>query len=447
LGVLVWAIVYVSLERSALDVVQAEIDEVANHILVDGRLNLDGYIWTEPHHIYADTRINPHFLQVFDADERLLRKSLNIDLLGTGFYPDSVISRRSSLIIRSFRVGDRNLYSLSQPVLTTNGDTAAFVQVARFDPGIRSSMRNLAMVLVLGLVGVLGGLLWLVSALTDRVLRPLTQMTGEAERISPESMGRRINLPEHADRETTVLAATINSALEDMEHAFENMRRFTSDAAHELQTPLTVMRGEVDVALRRPRTTDEYILTLTNLRKEVEGLIRAVRSMLLLARMDQQLGKPSTAQIDFSKIVRAEAEGHAEAAEEKGLILEWDIEDSAGCCGQDELLREAVANILDNALKYTRAGAVRTRLRRQSDHVCLEVSDTGVGLAPHDIDRVTERFFRVSQTNGPAPPGSGLGLSIVRQIVEWHSGTLEVESELGHGTTVRVTLPSLCPPS
>ncbi|MDX1741883.1 MAG: histidine kinase dimerization/phospho-acceptor domain-containing protein, partial [Rhodothermales bacterium] len=296
LCVIVWVAVYVSLERSALDVVEAEIDEVASHILENGGLNLDGYIWTEPHHLFAEPRINPHFLQVFDSTGRVLRKSVNVDLLGPA-YPDSVIPSHSRLILRSFRVGGNNLYSLSQPVATATGDTIAYVQVARFDPGIRRTMRNLALVLTVGLLMVLGGLLWLVSALTDRVLRPLTQMTGEAERISPEHMGQRINLPDGADRETTVLAETINNALDELEQAFDNMRRFTSGAAHELQTPLTVMRGEVDVALRLPRSTDEYIVTLSHLRNEVDGMIRAVRGMLLLARMDQQVGRPSTAEV------------------------------------------------------------------------------------------------------------------------------------------------------
>ncbi len=444
LGIIVWVVVYVSLERSALDVVQAEIDEVASHILAGDELNLDGYIWTEPHHLFAESRINPHFLQVFDSEGRILRESVNVDLLGTDVYPDSVIPSRASLITRSFRVGSHNLYSLSQPVLTAGSDTAAYVQVARFDPGILRTMRNLATVLTIGLVAVLGGLLWLVSTLTDRVLRPLTKMTDEAERISPEHMGQRISVPERADRETTVLAQTMNTALDELEHAFENMRRFTSDAAHELQTPLTVMRGEVDVALRLPRSTDEYIVTLTHLRSEVEGLIRAVRSMLLLARIDQQLGHPSTDQVDFSTIVLGEIQAHAEAAELVGLTLDSDVEEDAICCGHGELLREVVANILDNALKYTQTGSVRILARQISRSVLLEVADTGVGIAPEDIDRVTERFFRAYQADGLSPPGCGLGLSIVRQIVEWHGGGLEIESDPGRGTTVRVTLPSSC---
>ncbi|MDX1740348.1 MAG: HAMP domain-containing sensor histidine kinase [Rhodothermales bacterium] len=444
LGVLVWVAVYVGLEQSALDVVQAEIDEVASHILEGDALNLDGYIWTEPHHLFAEPRINPHFLQVFDSDGVLLRESVNVELLGSSMYPDSVISSRSSLIIRSFRAGDHVLYSLSQPVLTAAGDTAAFVQVARFDPGLRRTMRNLATVLIIGLVSVLGGLLWLVSALTNRVLRPLTQMTGEAERISPERMGQRIELPDRADRETTVLAETINSALDELEHAFENMRRFTSDAAHELQTPLTVIRGEVDVALRLPRSTDEYIVTLAHLRSEVEGLIRAVRSMLLLARMDQQTGRPATAQIDFSRIVMAEIEAHAVSAEERGLLLTADVEEGARCCGQSELLREVVVNVLDNALKFTRVGSVHARVRQDPDCVNFEVSDSGVGIVAEDLERVTERFFRSQQVDGSFVPGSGLGLPIVHQIVEWHGGSLEIDSERGRGTTVRVKLPSAC---
>ena len=444
LGVIVWVAVYVSQERSALDIVQAEIDEVASHILEHDELNLDGYIWTEPHHLFAEPRIDPHFLQVFDSTGKVLRTSVNVELLGSAAYPDSVIPSRSRLIIRSFRVGRHNLYSLSQPVVTAEGDTAAYVQVARFDPGIRQTMRNLAAVLTVGLLAVLGGLLWLVSALTDRVLRPLTQMTGEAERISPERMGQRINLPVGADRETTVLAETINNALDELEHAFDNMRRFTSAAAHELQTPLTVMRGEVDVALRLPRSTDEYIVTLSNLRCEVDGLVRAVRSMLLLARMDQQVGRPSTAQVDFSQVVEREISAHSDAAEQTGLTLHADVEEGVTCCGHGELLREVVANILDNSLKYTQSGSIRTVVRQLAYGAMLEIADTGVGISPEDIDHVTERFFRAPQTNGLSATGSGLGLSIVRQIVEWHGGTLEIESDPGRGTTVRVTLPSSC---
>jgi signal transduction histidine kinase len=405
------------------------------------------------HHRLAAERVDPVFAQVFDRYNRPLRASANIDSL-SALYPEQLLAPRTPYdwipTLRTIEVGGRTLYYLVRP-LVHDGTTLGYIQVARGVPDYHSALTTYA----LGLGGVIvllfGGLLALVSWAAGRVLRPLRRITAFAETITSADLDDRVEVPAHADRETALLARTLNDLLDRLEDRFEALRTFTANAAHELQTPLTVLQGHVEIALRRSRSAESYEETLRLLDRRLGALVRTVRALLTLTRLDgdpAQGGREelSTEPVALDALVADEAETARPPAEEDGLGLTVETE-QVWVDGQPDLLREAVANLLDNAIKYTESGEIRLTVAADGDRALVRCRDSGVGIDEDDLPHVGRRFYRGADAGATDSGGSGLGLALVRRIAAAHDGTLRVESTPGEGSRFEIDLPATPAPS
>ena len=410
-----------------------------------GRLQPDAYHWDEPHHRFVGPHIDPFFVQVFDADQALVRQSDNIRLLDAGAYPDRVLQfeeGQSPPALHTIRVAGERLYYIARPLTRRGVDTIGFIQVARPYPNIDGLMRRAAWLILAGLalsMSIALGLVWWQSG---RVLRPLATITSATAAISPDQLHERVPVPPDGDRETTQLAHALNALLDRLEKAFEEMYRFSANAAHELQTPLTVLRGHVEVALRRPRTPEVYQETLSVLGREIDELVRTVRSLLVLARLDRNARALPAEAVDLAALVRAEMPTYGAQARDRGLGLEFLAPPSALVLGQPDLLREVIANLLENAVKYTREGSINVVILDSVRQVVLEVRDTGIGMTADEVAKSTDRFFRAAAATRLDVMGSGLGLALVSQIIRRHRGDLRIDSSPGRGTHVSITLPA-----
>ena len=455
LGLLAWGGAYVALQRGAVEALRAEADEVeADIVRSDGRLRVGGHTWSEVHHRLAAERVDPVFVQVFDRYNRVLRASANIDSL-SALYPEQLLAPTTPYdwlpTFRTIEVGGRTLYYLVRP-LVADGATVGYIQVARTVPNYRPALTTFA----LGLGGVVvllfGALLGLVSWAATRVLRPLRRITTFAESITPDDLGERIEVPPAADRETALLTRTVNDLLDRLEDSFEALRTFTANAAHELQTPLTVLQGHVEIALRRSRSAESYESTLRLLDRRLGTLVRTVRALLTLTRLDVAPSEDardalSTEPVALDAVVADEADPARPQAADKDLRLTVETEESAWVEGHPDLLREAVHNLLDNAIKYTESGEVRLTVTTDEDRVVLRCRDTGVGIEETDLPHVGGRFYRGTDAGGTDSGGSGLGLALVRRIVAAHDGDLLVESTPGEGSRFEIRLAAIPAPS
>ena len=441
LGVLVW------LGASALATVEAravlggEAAAVERATAATGRLDAAAYDWDEPHHRYAAPRIDPFFLQVFDMRGRLVRASANVAAVPG--YPAQALATTEGdgplTPLARLSPAGAHLYRVTEPLVAPDGRAVGTVQLARFDPGFGTQLRALALALaaVLGLL--LAALLGLVWTVGGRVVRPLEAIPEHATALSAQTLADRIPLPPQADRETAALADTLNGALARLGGSFAEMQRFTANAAHELQTPLTVLRGHLDVSLRRDRTPEAYRATQRLLLGEVEGLTRTVHGLLALARVDAGEGL-ATHTVDLAAVAQSVAETFRTTAETRGLTLCIDAH-PVRVDGHPDLLGDVVRNLVDNAVKYTDAGGVTVTVRRQGSHAQLVVEDTGRGIAPEHAPRVTDRFWRADAVQHLA--GSGLGLALVARIVERHGGRFAAGAGVHGGARVEVVLPAL----
>lgn len=218
--------------------------------------------------------------------------------------------------------------------------------------------------------------------------------------------------------------------------------QFIADVSHELRTPLTILRGVIEVALDGERTADEYRQALSETLVEVQHLIRISENLLFLSRGTSGRVTMSLSRVDLCRFAAATTEEFQSAASEKGLSLEF----SAGVPRAEVLadknrLKEVLHNLLENAIRYTEKGRVSVRVEASDGRAVVCVEDTGVGIEERDMPHVFDRFFRSDRARRAYRGGSGLGLSIVRWIVEAHQGHVRVESKLGSGSRFYVSLP------
>jgi len=302
-----------------------------------------------------------------------------------------------------------------------------------------SALRQSAMIL-----GALGGGIWALGLaggwwLASRAIRPIETISATAMRIADGDLSRRIDATE-TESELGRLAAVLNSTFTRLEAAFAQQARFTSDAAHELRTPVTVILTQIQGALRRERTAEDYRMALESCGRAADRMRRLMESLLELARLDSGREPFTRRQIDLAEVAADCVELVRPLAEEKGIRLETALPASI-CLGDPERLGQVVTNLLTNAIHYNKPdGAVQVWITPKEEWISLSVQDTGVGIGPEDLPRLFERFYRAdkARTAGRA----GLGLAICKAIVDGHGGRIEVESKLGEGTCFSVWLPA-----
>jgi heavy metal sensor kinase len=307
------------------------------------------------------------------------------------------------------------------------------------EDGLRQLRRDFfAGVPVVLLLASLGGYF-----LARKSLAPIASMSSQTQRISAENLSQRLDVNNPRD-ELGRLATTINDLLTRLESAFNEQQRFIADASHELRTPLAVLRGETEVALAKQRSADEYQESLLLIQEEAERLSRIVEDLFILAR--QPIDAPATLireRVSLNDAVKDCARAAQVLATRKGVRLTTENNSASIHLNADkELITRMILNLLDNAVKYTPAGGeISLALTRQNGNAEIVVRDTGIGIPEVDRQRIFDRFYRVDKARSRALGGAGLGLSIVRWIVEVHGGEIHIDSAPGRGSTFTVDLP------
>lgn len=276
--------------------------------------------------------------------------------------------------------------------------------------------------------------------LARRVLSPVDRMVDVANRITASDLRQRVEVV-NVDDELGRLAQTINSLIDRLEKSIDEMRRFTADAAHELRTPLAVLRSGIEVALRVPRSPDEYRQALEAAGDESHRLTRLADQLLFLSRQDAGMVQIEREEVRLDALLKDVVERFESPAREAGLTLS--IEPLTPCAvrGDDVRLGQVFFNALDNAVKYTPPGGrVTVRARPSGTRVRVEIEDTGIGIAAEHLPHVFNRFYRADPQPHRERAGAGLGLAIAKSTVAAHGGDIWLESQVGRGTVLHVDL-------
>ncbi len=278
-------------------------------------------------------------------------------------------------------------------------------------------------------------------ALARGALAPIKKIAATAERISAEKLTARVVAPNPND-ELGRLAATLNQTFDRLQRSINEMRQFTADAAHELRSPLAVMRTEAEVALRSARSVEEYRHVIEVTLEEVTRLAETVDQLLTLSRHDSGIDIGFREEVPLDALLGDVAEKFRIVAQEKGLTFDvaplppWNVQ------GDDIRLSQLFFNLLDNAMKYTpRGGHVAIQAETNGQFAKFIIEDTGIGIPAEHLPHLFKRFYRVDHSRNRAFGGTGLGLAICKSIVEAHHGKIEVTSQPSLGTRFTVTLP------
>jgi signal transduction histidine kinase len=272
-----------------------------------------------------------------------------------------------------------------------------------------------------------------------KAFAPLSRIINTTNRISESSLHERIELRQSFD-EVSLLSSSVNRMIERLEVSFKNQKQFIADASHELRTPLAIIQSELEYANRsnRPGETKHSVRTAL---KELEYMQKLSTDLLLLAKLENTHSKEPQQTIRLDELLTDAVKRMMRLAQKKKISLRLTLQDPIEIRGDEDRLRCALVNVIDNAVKYTPIkGIVRLNLCRQDQQAVITIHDTGIGIQSEDIPYIFKPFYRGSALRSKTP-GCGLGLSIVKKIIELHRGTLEVQSDEKSGSTFTIHLP------
>jgi len=310
----------------------------------------------------------------------------------------------------------------------------------QIDQALAGLVRTLLIALPVALAVAAGGGVFLAR----RALEPVDKIAQTAQEIEESDLSRRINVT--TKDELGRLAATLNQMIERLEKAFQRQKQFTSDASHELRTPLAVIEAESTLALQKQRTSNDYRQSLEVISQESKQMSRLVDQLLTLARADAGKEHWNFTEVNIGKLIENLSTDAEILCQEKGLKFQLGQTQDLIVKGDEARLRELFMNLLDNAIRYTPApGSVSISLRREGQMAVVAITDSGVGIPADDIPFIFERFYRADKSRSRAEGGTGLGLAICKHIAEAHGGKIEVQSQVGVGSTFSVRLPLSSP--
>jgi heavy metal sensor kinase len=393
--------------------------------------------------LWNDPKEGEHFWYVLDPSGQVVEQAGVHDMGGLPIAPAVMAAALAGRdAIQTIRVGDNLIRVYTAPVYH-GGRVVGIVQLGISLDDVQQTLAAFRWILILALPVTLalasGGGLFLAS----RALRPVDQITRAAHSISAHDLSQRLNL-DLPDDELGHLARTFDAMIARLDEAFRRQRRFTADASHELRTPLTIIKGDLSLALARPRDADYYYQVLAEVDEEVDWMSHLVERLLALARADAEGLTLHQQTVDMSVLLADLIEQTRPLAKAKGLTLTAQIAPDLTASLDPDAMTQVVLNLLENAIKYSPSGRVRLsahRARPDSSEVLIAISDSGPGIPAEHLPHIFDRFYRVDRARSRELGGAGLGLSIARELARAHGGDVTVHSIPGEGCTFTVHLP------
>ena len=384
------------------------------------------------------------FYRIYDGSGNVGSRSKNISAsqfpLSQPAYADALEGKNS---YETFTVGGQQpIRVITMPILF-EGKLINLVQVGTSLEAVQETLRNLKIFLFTAVPSVLILAALFARFMARRALKPISRIIDTAREIGQgQELSKRIPVLKIKD-ELGQLALTFNEMMNRLENSFAQMRQFSSDASHELRTPLTVLKGQNELILSKQRKPEEYQEVISSNLEEINYMSKVLEDLFVLSKSDENQVNLDYKPVDLRALVE-EVCKHAEIlAEEKNIKIIIAFLELIEIQGDEVRLRQMVWNVLQNGIKYTQQGGeLKISLQNEVDFALLTIQDTGIGIPEEDLPLIFNRFYRVDKARTRDEGGSGLGLSICRQIAEAHKGKIEVESKLGVGTRFKICLPN-----
>ncbi len=376
----------------------------------------------------------PFLVRVLDQAGATIGQTAGMEtLLPANIFPPA--ASRETAVPAEHRVAGK-LFAVTTRRALADGQRFT-IQVAQDRSSDEQVERKFGILVLIVLSGSILASILIAIPVTRRGLRPLEEMRRSLERIGPTRLNERVtsaNWP----RELQPMASAFDEMLKRLEDSFTRLSQFSADLAHELRTPIANMLGEAQVALSRDRSPAEYRETIESTIGECERLSGIVDNLLFVARADAAREPVARKRFDARAAVEKIASFYETIAEDRHVAI--------NCSGEGQisadpaLFERAVSNLVDNALRFTpENGSIQIALAEHATDLEIAVRDNGSGIAPEHLPRVFDRFYRAESSRGS--DGAGLGLALVKSIVDLHGGSATIQSKIGRGTTVSLTFP------
>ncbi|MBK8600453.1 MAG: HAMP domain-containing histidine kinase [Flavobacterium sp.] len=379
--------------------------------------------------------VNPVFVQFLDCNNELIDKSPNLKGLQLQLFP-----AKDNNQLKDVFLNNKPIRQIQVPLYDNKVQIGYLFIAMSLDDSV-VILQKLKNILLISFPLILFVLFFIARLIAGRSIKPVVSIIETASMITRDNLTDRIALPQNRD-ELYVLSTTINDFLDRIENAVEREKQFTSDASHELRTPLAILKGTLEVLVRKPRNQTEYEEKIGFCVKEIDRLNQLVDELLLLARFENQKLNAKSEDVYLNALVLDVLATYSQSIKENKISILSSFEKEYYTKSDHYLVGIILSNILSNAIKYSKEGGeINIQFFEEDDALLCTISDRGIGISEEDISKVVHPFYRAQAYNHPEIKGVGLGLSIVNRLCTLLKIGFFIESQEKIGTTVYLRFP------
>lgn len=389
--------------------------------------------WEEAEH--SQIEVNPTFIQIVDLDGKTVFKSENLQENHFLFNP-----KNKTTVFYNTTINKQKIRQGQFPVFNDDGKIIGQLTIGVSQQESYNVLHNLLIVLIIIYVFIISILYFIMIFVASKAISPIHQLIQSASKINHSSINSRLPLPENED-EIHQLATTINELLSRLEISFYQQKQFTSDAAHEMQTPLAAIKGIIEVLLRKPRTAERYEEKMQEVLLQTNRLSLLYDQLLQLARLESSVLIAQKEQLFLKPIIQKSVKTYNALIKTNTIKIHNNIPSDASVWADILLVEMIIDNLVSNAIKYNKIdGAIFFNWDESSK--TLSITDEGIGIDAEQLPLLFNRFYRADDSRSSQIPGNGLGLSIAKRLCDAQNILLTVSSIKGKGTTFQLQFPA-----
>lgn len=433
--VVVYVVVGINVSNHLNNDLQQEVDRHSREIeVVNGTIALKKHKeWMEREH--NTVGVDPVFIEFLDIKGELIDKSPNLKESRLLYNPN-----QKDNVFYNDELAEKRIRQVQVPIIDDNGKRVGHLLVAVAREGSELVLETLRRILLIVYPIILIILFFVARFIAGKSIKPISHIIDTSNSITRDNLAERIPLPYNKD-ELYILSETINNLLDRIEKTIEREKSFTSYASHEFRTPLAVLKGTLEVLIRKPRQHEEYQEKVRYCIHEIDRLNHLVDELLVLTRFENQKQSIRLQNTDMKSIIEEILTYHSKDALLRNITITTDISSDIHFKTDTYLFTTIINNILSNAIKYSYPnGVVAIRIYKSSELIFCEIKDDGVGIPKEDMERIFDKFYRSIDSNSEIK-GFGLGLSIVERFCSLLNIRIDISSEEDKGTTVALQIP------
>ena len=426
---------YKALEISTLDKLQATLKiiilDVTDEVLENNEIE----------NILLDEEKEYNFEPLYI---RILDNKTHKKIIQTSNFPDNIEQNDeylNRLKENTVIFEKQNNYLVSRIKINHHEGKISIIEIATTKDILTTTLENILYILgfilpIILILSVIGG-----NFLIYKSFLPIENILSQLKKINANDLSARLNSSKNED-EINQLVNEVNSLLKRLEASFEKISQFSSDASHELKTPLTIIRGEIEIALRKERSIDEYKDALNSSLNEIIIIEQTINDLLFLAKNEKDLIIEKQENFYFDEIVDESINETKNFAKLHQIDIKLIVEDTIEFNGYSNLLKIAIKNILKNAIQFSyKNSQVIVKNYKKDGFFNISVQDFGIGIEQNEQIKIFEKFYRTDKSRNKNSGGTGLGMSILKKIVDIHGGIINIESKEDFGTTITISFP------